>query len=122
MIAGIDHVQIAMPAGGETAARAFFGDLLGLTEIAKPAELAVNGGCWFGVGALQLDLGVDPEFRAARKAHVALRTAALAAVRDALATAGHAIHDDTPVDGRSRFFTFDPFGNRIEFIDVGTAP
>ena len=118
----IDHVQIAMPAGGEAAARAFFSDLLGLTEIAKPAELAANGGCWFGVGALQIHLGVDPNFCAAKKAHVALRTPALAAVRGALATAGHAIRDDTPVDSRARFFTFDPFGNRIEFIDGGTTP
>ncbi len=111
-----DHVQIAMPVGGEAAARAFFGELLGLAEIPKPAELATRGGCWFAVGALQLHLGVETEFRPARKAHVALATAAIAGLEQRLVAAGHLTHADTPVDGRVRFFTADPFGNRIEFI------
>ena len=113
----IDHVQIAMPAGGEAQARAFFSGLLGLAEIPKPADLARRGGCWFSAGSLQLHLGVEADFRAASKAHVALRTDDLAGLRDRLAAAGHAINDDTPIDGRSRFFTSDPFGNRIEFIE-----
>ena len=114
----IDHVQIAMPAGGEAAARGFFGELLGLTEIPKPAEMANRGGCWFGVGDLQIHLGADADFHASKKAHVALRTPALAAVRARLADAGFVICEDTPVDGRSRFFTHDPFGNRVEFISA----
>ena len=112
----IDHVQIAMPAGGEAAARAFFGGVLGLIEIPKPVDLAARGGCWFTVGELQIHLGVEADFRAAKKAHVALCTPELAKIRERLAGAGHAIHDDTSVDGRARFFTHDPFGNRIEFM------
>lgn len=112
----LDHVQIAMPAGGEAAARAFFGDLLGLPEIAKPADLAARGGCWFALGALQLHLGVDPAFRAATKAHVGLRSTALGDLRQSLTDAGQLVVDEAPVDGRPRFFTADPFGNRIEFI------
>ena len=117
----IDHVQIAMPIAGENAARRFFGDLLGLTEIPKPADQAKRGGCWFGVGTLQLHLGVEADFRPARKAHVALRTATLADLRQRLEAAGHVTHDDTPVEHRARFFTADPFGNRIEFIESPPA-
>jgi catechol 2,3-dioxygenase-like lactoylglutathione lyase family enzyme len=112
----IDHVQIAMPADGEAAARAFFGALLGLAEIPKPADMAARGGCWFAVDALQLHLGVEAEFRPAKKAHVALRSDALDDLRQRLIDAGHQPQDDAPVDGRARFFTADPFGNRIEFI------
>jgi catechol 2,3-dioxygenase-like lactoylglutathione lyase family enzyme len=113
----IDHIQIAMPAGGEAAARAFFGGLLGLAELPKPPELAARGGVWFAVGALQLHLGVDPDFRPAAKAHVALRVAKLDAVRAALVAAGCSAIDERPVDGRRRFFSADPFGNRIEFLE-----
>jgi catechol 2,3-dioxygenase-like lactoylglutathione lyase family enzyme len=118
MITGIDHVQIAMPAGGEGAARAFFGGLLGLVEVPKPAPLAANGGCWFAVGALQLHLGVETAFRPAKKAHVALRSDHLISLRQQIAAAGYSTHDDEPVEGRRRFFTADPFGNRIEFIEA----
>ena len=117
----IDHMQIAMPAGGEDRARAFFGGLLELAEIAKPAYLAAHGGCWFKVGALQLHLGTEADFRAAQKAHVALRTDRLVDLRQRLVTAKHAVFDDVPVDGRARFFTADPFGNRIEFIESPLA-
>ena len=111
----IDHVQIAMPAGGEAEARRFFGDLIGLPELPKPAELAARGGCWFAVAGAQLHLGVEADFRPAGKAHVALRIAGLEGLRTALAAAGFSVHDDVPVDGHARFFTADPFGNRIEF-------
>jgi catechol 2,3-dioxygenase-like lactoylglutathione lyase family enzyme len=113
----IDHVQIAMPVGGEAAARDFFGGLLGLAELRKPDELAARGGCWFAVNGLQLHLGVEVDFRPARKAHVALRTDALADLRLRLLAGGFEAQDDTPVDGHARFFTADPFGNRIEFIE-----
>ena len=112
----LDHVQLAMPAGGEAAARDFFGDLLGLPEIAKPAELAARGGCWFALGSVQLHLGIDPDFRAATKAHVALCCDTLGDLQQRLTDAGHLVVADKPVDGRARFFTADPFGNRIEFI------
>jgi catechol 2,3-dioxygenase-like lactoylglutathione lyase family enzyme len=112
----LDHVQVAMPVGGEAAARDFFGGLLGLDEITKPAELAARGGCWFALGSLELHLGIDTDFRAATKAHVAFRSEALADLQQRLTGAGHMAIADTPVDGRARFFTADPFGNRIEFI------
>jgi catechol 2,3-dioxygenase-like lactoylglutathione lyase family enzyme len=112
----LDHVQVAIPEGGEAAARDFFGGLLGLDEITKPTELAARGGCWFALGSLQLHLGIDTDFRAATKAHVALRSDDLTDLQKRLTDAGHLAIADTPVDGRARFFTADPFGNRIEFI------
>ncbi len=121
MIAGLhlDHVQIAMPAGGETAARRYFGDLLGLTEVPKPAALAARGGCWFQLGEQQIHIGVEADFRPAKKAHVAMATPDLAGLRARLVAAGHAARDDTDGDGNPRFFSEDPFGNRIEFVAAG---
>jgi catechol 2,3-dioxygenase-like lactoylglutathione lyase family enzyme len=112
----IDHVQIAMPTGGEDSARAFFGTVIGLAELPKPPELAGRGGCWFALAGAQLHLGVEADFRPAKKAHVALRVAALGTLRERMIAAGHAVQDDQPVDGHARFFAADPFGNRIEFI------
>ena len=71
MIVGYDHVQVAIPAGGEAAARAFYGGLLGMTEVAKPESLAGRGGCWFAAGTAVLHLGVEEPFAPARKAHPA---------------------------------------------------
>ncbi|MFO1060134.1 MAG: glyoxalase [Dongiaceae bacterium] len=116
-ILGIDHVQLAMPAGGESAARDFYGALLGLPEIAKPPALAARGGCWFGwPGGLQLHLGVDPDFRPARKAHVGLRVRGLAGLAARLDAAGHATTGDAPLAGYERLFVSDPFGNRLELL------
>lgn len=112
----IDHVQVAMPVGGEEVARRFYGELIGLAEIAKPADMAGRGGCWFAVGALQLHLGVEQDFRPAKKAHVALSCGDLAGLRARLEAAGCPLKDDGPVAGRERFFSADPFGNRIEFV------
>jgi catechol 2,3-dioxygenase-like lactoylglutathione lyase family enzyme len=117
MIAGLDHVQIAIPTGGETAARRYYGDLIGLSEIPKPAALARNGGCWFNLGAQQLHIGVDPDFRSATKAHIALSCTALDEMRQRIEKAGFAAHHAAPMAGRQRFFSVDPFGNRIEFIE-----
>jgi len=113
----IDHVQIAIPEGGEDLGRNFFGDLLELEEIPKPAGLQGRGGCWFDLGGAQLHLGVEADFRPARKAHVAFRTDRLDELRRRLGDAGYHVRDDQPVDGRARFFTDDPFGNRIEFVE-----
>jgi hypothetical protein len=114
----IDHVQIAIPVGGEELGRLFFGDLLGLDEIPKPAAMQGRGGCWFDLGTgVQLHLGAEAGFRPARKAHVALATSRLDLIRKRLSDSGHETHDDMPIDGRARFFTFDPFGNRIEFLE-----
>ncbi len=118
----LDHVQVAIPAGGEDAARAFFGTLIGLVEIPKPDELRGRGGCWFEIGSQQLHLGIDADFRPAKKAHIALRVDGLGALQGKLAAAGYAILGDTPVGGRQRFFSEDPFGNRIEFVEGETTP
>jgi catechol 2,3-dioxygenase-like lactoylglutathione lyase family enzyme len=113
----IDHVQIAIPEGGEDRARSFFGDLLKLDELSKPAGLEARGGCWFAVADRQIHLGVDQNFRAAQKAHVALSTIGLDELRARLERAGYHTQNDSDVDGRKRFFTHDPFGNRVEFMD-----
>jgi catechol 2,3-dioxygenase-like lactoylglutathione lyase family enzyme len=113
----IDHVQIAIPPRGEDLGRGFFGDLLGIEEIPKPAHMRARGGCWFDLGDVQIHLGVEAEFRPARKSHVALRTDRLEDLRERLGDAGYPIRDDEPIEGRARFFTDDPFGNRIEFVE-----
>lgn len=114
----LDHVQVAIPAGGEDRARRFFGELLGLAEIPKPPEMKGRGGCWFELGDRQLHLGVDPDFRPARKAHVALIVGDLAGLEMVLAREGYDIIDEAPLEGRRRFFSNDPFGNRIEFLET----
>jgi catechol 2,3-dioxygenase-like lactoylglutathione lyase family enzyme len=115
---GIDHVQLAMPAGGENLARRFYVDVLGLTELPKPPNLAARGGAWFQCGPLQLHLGVEADFRPARKAHPALLVSDLAQVLKSLTAAGCEVRfDSEPVEGFARAFTSDPFGNRIELVE-----
>jgi catechol 2,3-dioxygenase-like lactoylglutathione lyase family enzyme len=119
-LAGIDHVQLAAPPGCEADARRFYGDLLGLVEIPKPPELAARGGVWFWCGAQQLHIGVEADFRPARRAHPGLRVkdrGALEALRRRLVE--HGVKVDEPpgeVPGVTRFFAFDPFGNRLELL------
>ena len=116
MITGYDHVQVAIPADTEPAARAFYGDLLGMTELAKPPALAVRGGCWFTAGAAMLHLGVEEPFAPARKAHPAFLVDDLDGLAATLTAAGHdCISGDSEIPGVHRFHTFDPFGNRLEF-------
>lgn len=114
-VIGLDHAQVAAPRGAEERARAFYGELVGMTEIAKPAALAGRGGLWFQCGDQQLHIGVEDDFRPARKAHPAFRVSDLAALRAALTAASAEIADDVPLPGRMRFETRDPFGNRLEF-------
>lgn len=114
----LDHVQIAIPVGGEDVARSFFGGLLGLDELPKPAKLAARGGCWFKLGDTQLHLGTERDFRPAKKAHIALTVDDLGALRARVEQAGAAVLPDEPLDGRARFFSEDPFGNRIEFLET----
>jgi ubiquinone/menaquinone biosynthesis C-methylase UbiE/catechol 2,3-dioxygenase-like lactoylglutathione lyase family enzyme len=113
---GIDHVQVAIPAGGEAQARVFYGDALGLREIPKPPTLRARGGVWFRCGEQELHLGVDSPFAPQRKAHPALRIDDLSAVRRRLSAAGVEILDDTPIPGGERCYVFDPFGNKVEFV------
>jgi catechol 2,3-dioxygenase-like lactoylglutathione lyase family enzyme len=114
---GLDHVQLAMPAGREAEARLFYGRLLGIPERAKPPHLAKRGGVWFEKGSLKLHLGVDPDFRAARKAHPALLVRDLPNLAAALAHAGFPTKPDETLEGYDRVFVDDPFGNRIELME-----
>ncbi|PLK24078.1 glyoxalase [Porphyrobacter sp. TH134] len=116
VVVGLDHVQIAIPVGGEDQARSFYAGLLGMTEVPKPANLSPSG-CWFTGGTVALHIGVDPDFRAAAKAHPAFLVDDLAVLRTRLEVAGCPIREDKPVEGYARFFTEDPFGNRIELME-----
>ncbi|WGF89495.1 VOC family protein [Marinivivus vitaminiproducens] len=115
-VLGLDHVQLAMPAGGEDEARAFYRDLLGMAEVAKPEPLAKRGGCWFERGTLKVHLGVEADFRPARKAHPALLTDDLDRLVARLRAAGCVLRDDEPLEGYVRTYVDDPFGNRIELM------
>jgi catechol 2,3-dioxygenase-like lactoylglutathione lyase family enzyme len=115
-VVALDHVQLAMPRGGEEAADAFYRGLLGLDRLPKPEPLAARGGCWFGNTRLQLHLGVEADFRPARKAHPALRVLHLDALAARLADAGCAVRWDDELPGVRRCYVDDPFGNRIELI------
>ena len=112
----IEHVQLAMPVGGEDEARRFYRDLLGMAEIPKPPELAKRGGCWFESGPVQIHLGVEQDFRAAKKAHPALRCAGYAGLTERLRRGGFAVNEPNDIPGVRRCHIHDPFGNRIELI------
>lgn len=116
MLTGIDHVQIAIPARGEDEARRFYIDVLGFTEVPKPAVQAARGGCWFECGSLRLHLGVDKDFHPATKAHVAFLTGDLDSLAARAREGGYRLAEDVPVEGYDRLFVFDPFGNRIELM------
>jgi catechol 2,3-dioxygenase-like lactoylglutathione lyase family enzyme len=116
-IYGLDHVQLAMPPGEEDRARAFYRDGLGLIEVPKPQALAGRGGVWFEGGAARIHLGVEAEFRPARKAHPALLVDDLAALLRRCEQAGYAVTTDVPLEGYRRAHVFDPFGNRIEVLE-----
>lgn len=115
-IVGIDHVQLAMPAGREDEAREFYARLLGIPERAKPADLVKRGGVWFEDGALKIHLGVDEEFRPARKAHPALIVRDLRLLVARLRAAGIDVVD-APLERYERVYVSDPFGNRIELME-----
>ena len=117
-ILSIDHVQIAMPAGQEDQARAFYVHVLGFTEIPKPADLAKRGGAWFQSGSVQLHLGVEADFRSARKAHPAFIVNDLDGLLDKVQAAAYETDTSQPtLDGYKRAHVFDPFGNRIELME-----
>jgi catechol 2,3-dioxygenase-like lactoylglutathione lyase family enzyme len=124
VIVGLDHVQVAAPPGSEAEARAFYGRLLGLAELEKPAALAARGGAWFACGAQQLHVGVTADFTPAAKAHPALAVggaAELDALAERLTGAGAPVHWDDEIPGVARFHTEDPWGNRLEVVAVSRA-
>ena len=112
----IDHVQLAMPPGEEETARRFFSGILGMREIAKPSELAKRSGCWFASGDVQIHLGVENDFRAAKKAHPALRCSDYEGLVKRLRATGIEVVEAADIPGVRRAHIFDPFGNRIELI------
>lgn len=115
---GIDHVQLAIPVGGEDRARAFYADVLGLVEIPKPPVLAARGGAWFAAGSTVVHVGAETDFRPARKAHPALLIDGLRAFVDA---ARLDVRWSDEIPGTVRCHLDDPFGNRIELIEAGTG-
>ena len=120
-LVGIDHVNLLIPAGAEDDARAFYGGILGLEEVAKPAPLATTGGCWFVGPGFSLHLSGDARFVPAARAHVALLVDDLPALRARLDAGGvRIVEDDRPI-GIARFYAFDPFGNRLELLDARDA-
>ncbi len=116
MLNDIDHMLLAMPRGEEDVARSFYGNLLGLNEIEKPPNLRARGGVWFTLGTKQLHLGVEPNFTPAKKAHPAFLVDDLDHLKEKLVAAGFPIIDDEPLHGYDRFYSNDPFGNRLEFL------
>lgn len=114
-LVGLDHVQLAMPADGEDLARAFYVGALGLVEQPKPPPLAARGGCWFADGAVKLHLGVEADFRPARKAHPALLVAGL---RSFVAERHLDVRWSDEIEGVDRCHLDDPFGNRIELVEA----
>ncbi len=113
----LDHVQLAMPPGREAEARAFYSGVLAIPEVEKPPHLAKRGGCWFERDGLKLHLGVEQDFRAARKAHPALIVSELNTLIERLKAAGYRTVDDEPLAGYMRCYVEDPFGNRIELME-----
>jgi catechol 2,3-dioxygenase-like lactoylglutathione lyase family enzyme len=121
LVVGLDHVQVAAPAGCEDEARRFYGELLGLDEIVKPPLLAARGGCWFRLGAPELHIGVASDFVPATKAHPGIVVSSASALREIarrLELAGVDVEwaDPAEIAGRARFHTCDPWGNRLELI------
>jgi catechol 2,3-dioxygenase-like lactoylglutathione lyase family enzyme len=115
-VEAIEHVQLAAPAGCEAAARQFYGELLGLPEIPKPASLARRGGIWFQVGQQGLHIGVESTFNAAKKAHPAFLVRDVNALAERLAAADVTVEWDDALPGYHRFYASDPWGNRLEFL------
>ncbi|MFE2985582.1 VOC family protein [Streptomyces sp. NPDC059262] len=120
MLRALDHVQLAAPAGSEDTLRWFYGDVLGMTQTPKPPALAERGGCWFEAGQVRLHLGIERDFRPARKAHPGLRVAGIEAYAARLAAHGVRITWDGDLPGHRRFYADDPVGNRLEFLEPVT--
>jgi catechol 2,3-dioxygenase-like lactoylglutathione lyase family enzyme len=112
----IDHVQVAMPAGEEAKARAFYAALLGLPERPKPSELAKRGGCWFESDRVKVHCGVETPFAPAKKAHIAFRVDDVPGLAARARAAGYEVVDDDLLPGHERIYIYDPFGNRLEFL------
>lgn len=118
MLVAVDHVQLAAPPGSEDRLRGYYAGMLGMTEIAKPPVLAARGGCWFQAGPVQLHLGIEADFRPAKKAHPGLRVAGIEAYAARLEERGAQVTWDDDLPGHKRFHSEDPVGNRLEFLEA----
>jgi catechol 2,3-dioxygenase-like lactoylglutathione lyase family enzyme len=120
-LVALDHVQLAMPPGveAEASAEAFYCGVLGLDRIPKPSALAARGGCWFRSGQVEVHLGVEADFRPARKAHPAFRVHQLDHLVGRIEASGLSFRWDTELPAVRRGYVDDPFGNRVELIDAG---
>jgi catechol 2,3-dioxygenase-like lactoylglutathione lyase family enzyme len=116
-IYAIDHVQLAMPEGEEEKARIFYDVVLGIKETPKPPHLAQRGGVWFEQGNLKVHLGVEKDFRPAKKAHPAFLVNGLSDLIKKCQSAGYKVVSDEPLEGYNRVYINDPFGNRIELME-----
>ncbi|MFJ8634157.1 glyoxalase [Streptomyces sp. NPDC093568] len=120
MITAVDHVQLAAPPGSEERLRTYYVEVLGMAEIPKPPALAARGGCWFHAGGVQLHLGIDADFHPARKAHPGLRVTGIERYGARLAAHGAPVEWDENLPGHRRFYSSDPVGNRLEFLEPTT--
>ena len=120
-IVEVHHVQLAMPAGGEDAARRFYYGVLGIPEVPKPSELAKRGGVWFETDGVKIHLGVEQDFRPARKAPPGLLVRDLQSLSKRLAGAGYEVTNGEPLDGYQHIYVYDPFGNRLELLEAAGA-
>jgi catechol 2,3-dioxygenase-like lactoylglutathione lyase family enzyme len=118
----IDHIQLAIPVGAENSCRSFYVALLGMREIPKPPVLAARGGLWLESPPVKIHLGIEEDFRPARKAHPALAVADLDGLARVLAAAGYKPSWDDAIPGTRRFYVSDPVGNRIEFMEDNGTP
>jgi catechol 2,3-dioxygenase-like lactoylglutathione lyase family enzyme len=119
LIAGLDHAFITIPSGGEDDARRFYGELLGLDEIAKPEGLSESPGVWFRAGGQELHLGSDDRHEATKRPHPGFRVESVAALEELaqrVEAAGVEAEWDDRIEGRRRFYVRDPFGNRVELL------
>ncbi|MFF4353207.1 glyoxalase [Streptomyces sp. NPDC001530] len=117
MLVAVDHVQLAASAGSEPELRTYYVDVLGMTEMPKPPALAARGGCWFRAGAVQLHLGIEEDFRPAKKAHTGLRVTGIEAYAARLTAHDASVTWDDNLPGHRRFYSEDPVGNRLEFLE-----
>ena len=121
MITAVDHVQLAAPPGSEDRLRAYYAGVLQMAEIPKPPVLAARGGCWFQAGGVQLHLGIEADFRPAKKAHPGLRVTGIERYAARLQAHGAQVEWDENLPGHRRFYSEDPVGNRLEFLEQVTA-
>jgi catechol 2,3-dioxygenase-like lactoylglutathione lyase family enzyme len=117
LLSGIHHVQLAAPYGAEPSMRTFYAGLLGLTEVPKPPVLAARGGVWFRAPGIEIHIGVEEDFRPARKAHPGILVRDLGAMAERLRAAGHQVRPDDLLPGFRRFYVDDPAGNRLELLE-----